>query len=94
MKNNRHLVLNRADEEVGLSQANVEGILGMKVAVSLPSNTAVASATNHGQPIVLSKPDHPVSKGISGLAVKLLGVSEPSAASAPVKRGLFGRKKS
>ena len=29
--NNRHLVLNRADEEVGLSQANVEDILGMKV---------------------------------------------------------------
>ena len=26
--NNRHLVLNRADEEVGLSQANVEEILG------------------------------------------------------------------
>ena len=95
LKNNRHLVLNRADDEVGLSQANVEGILGMKVAVSLPSNTAVASATNHGQPIVLSKPEHPVSKGISGLAVKLLGVSEPaSATSTPAKRGLFGRKKS
>ena len=37
----------------------------MNVAVSLPSATAVASATNHGQPIVLSKPEHPVSRAIS-----------------------------
>ena len=76
VRNNRHLVLNRADEEVGLSRENVEGILNMKVAVSLPSATAVANATNHGQPIVLSKPDHPVSKGITSLAERLLGEHE------------------
>ena len=34
--NNRHLVLNRADEEVGLSQGNVEEILGMKVSIVPP----------------------------------------------------------
>src|ERR1700712_1598654 len=73
--NNRHLVLNRADEEVGLSLANVEEILGMPVEVSLPSSTAVASATNHGRPIVLSKPDHPVSRAIDELARKLAGDS-------------------
>ena len=72
---NRHLVLNRADEEVGLSQANVEDILDMKVSVALPSSTAVANATNHGQPIVLSKPDHPVSKAITSLADQLAGDS-------------------
>ena len=33
VRQNRHLVLNRADEEVGLSRENVEGILNMKVAV-------------------------------------------------------------
>jgi pilus assembly protein CpaE len=91
---NRHLVLNRADEEVGLSQANVEEILGMKVAVALPSSPAVASATNHGQPIVLSKPDHAVSKAIIGLAHRVggEGVGAPKAGE-PAKRGLFGRKK-
>jgi pilus assembly protein CpaE len=94
LKNNRHLVLNRADEEVGLSQANVEGILGMKIATALPSATAVASATNHGQPIVVSKPDHPVSKGIRDLAATLLGQSTQQSTTAPAKRGLFGRKKS
>jgi pilus assembly protein CpaE len=92
--NNRHLVLNRADEEVGLSLANVEDILGMKVAISLPSTTAVASATNHGQPIVLSKPDHAVSKAIHTLARQIGGDSPALKKDAPpVKRGLFGRQK-
>src|SRR6478735_340482 len=92
--NNRHLVLNRADEEVGLSLANVEEILGMKVAISLPSATAVASATNHGQPIVLSKPDHPVSKAINTLA-RQVGRDSPALKkdTPSAKRGLFGRQK-
>ncbi len=90
---NRHLVLNRADEEVGLSQANVEEILGMKVSVALPSSPAVASATNHGQPIVLSKPDHAVSKAITGFATRLVGEPVGAQPAGPAKRGLFGRKK-
>lgn len=91
----RHLVLNRADDEVGLSAKNVESILGMRVDTALPTAVAVANATNHGRPIVLSKPEHPVSKAILGLAAQFTsdspGVSEP-APTAP-KRGLFGRKK-
>ena len=93
VRGNRHLVLNRADEEVGLSRENVEGILNMTVTVSLPSATAVANATNHGHPIVLSKPDHPVSKGICTLAQQLVGDSEHASANGKAKRGLFGRKK-
>ena len=91
--NNRHLVLNRADEEVGLSLANVEEILGMPVEVSLPSSTAVASATNHGRPIVLAKPDHPVSKALDAFALRLAGKAAATSAAAPAKRGLFGRQK-
>jgi pilus assembly protein CpaE len=90
---NRHLVLNRADEEVGLSQGNVEDILGMKVSISLPSSPAVASATNHGQPIVSSKPDHAVAKAITGFAHRLGGEALTAKSAAPAKRGLFGRKK-
>lgn len=93
LKHNRHLVLNRADEEVGLSQGNVESILGMKVAVSLPSATAVASATNHGQPIVQSKPEHPVSRAIIHLAETFVGAAERSGVTEPAKRGLFSRSK-
>ena len=90
VRDHRHLVLNRADDEVGLSIANVEDILSSKVAASLPSSLAVASATNHGDPIVASKPDHPVSLAIAGLARELVGAG-PDLAAAPAKRGLFGR---
>ena len=90
--NNRHLVLNRADEEVGLSQANVESILGMPVAISLPSSPAVASATNHGKPIVMSRPEHAVSKAIEAFAQSFLP-EVATATSRPAKRGLFGRQK-
>lgn len=95
LRDHRHLVLNRADEEVGLSASNVEDILSMKVAASLPSATAVASATNHGQPIVLSKPEHPVSRSITGLARRTAGEirQERSVQEEPAKRGLFGRSK-
>ncbi len=65
----------------------------MKISVSLPSATAVASATNHGQPIVLSKPDHPVSKAISSLAREVVGELVGATPGEPVKRGLFGRSK-
>ena len=91
LRNNRHLVLNRADEEVGLSRGNVEDILAMKVSVSLPSDIAVASATNHGQPIVVSKPDHPVSRAITTLATSLSGDQRPAEGPASTKRGLFAR---
>ena len=77
-----------------LAGATWRSILGMKVSVSLPSSPAVASATNHGQPIVLSKPDHPVSKAINGLARQFVGeaarpprrASPPSAACSGARR--------
>jgi pilus assembly protein CpaE len=91
----RRLLLNRADDEVGLTAKNVESILGMPVGATLPTAVAVANATNHGRPIVLSKPEHPVSKAIQSLAS---AYSPAPAADVPTpgpatKRGLFGRKK-
>ena len=42
----RHLVLNRADDEVGLTAQNVESILRLPLAVAIPSDTAVAMTVN------------------------------------------------
>lgn len=92
----RLLVLNRADEEVGLSPANVESILNMPVTEAMPTAIAVANATNHGRPIILSRPDHPVSKSIRALANRIAGDAvpgrQPVAQDTP-KRGIFGRQK-
>lgn len=90
----RHLVLNRADEEVGLTSSDVEGILGMKVALTLPSATAVASATNHGDPIVHSQPDHPVSRAITGFVPTVAGhLALAADRGSRARRGLFGRRR-
>lgn len=98
----RHLLLNRADDEVGLSPANVETLLKMPVATALPTALAVANATNHGRPIVLSRPDHPVSKALIRLAVSLSGdgkdgTTATKAGGTPIdtesKRRVFGRRR-
>lgn len=99
VQSQRHLLLNRADDEVGLTGQVVEGLLKMKVATALPTALAVATATNNGRPIVQSQPDHPVSKALMALANDLRG-GGPGAASAsslgsqaaePAKRGVFSR---
>jgi pilus assembly protein CpaE len=92
----RYLVLNRADEEVGLTPANVEAILKMGVTVQFPSSMDVANSTNHGRPIVLSKPDHRVSRAIRDLARHLSsteGQPAPVVAAEKKKGGLFGRRR-
>ena len=67
----RHLVLNRADDEVGIGPEKVEQILGMRVTAPIPSSLEVAAATNLGKPIVISNPEHPASLQFRALAREL-----------------------
>jgi pilus assembly protein CpaE len=71
----RHLVLNRADDKVGLTQEKVEATLAMAVAVAIPTSIQVAHATNSGEPIVLAQPKHQVSQAIKKLAGTLLAAA-------------------
>ena len=102
VRGHRHLLLNRADDEVGLSPANVETLLKMHVATALPTALAVANATNHGRPIVLSRPEHPVSKSLVKLAAALSAESKDGKAvdksggtstEAEQTRRVFGRRR-
>lgn len=72
-RDNRHLVLNRADEEVGINADKVEGILGMPVVAEIPSSVEVAAATNAGSPVIMSHPDHQLSVAVRKLASTLAG---------------------
>jgi pilus assembly protein CpaE len=74
-RSQRRLILNRADDKVGLSADKVESTLGMSIAASIPTSAQVASSTNAGEPIVGSLPRHPVSKAIVSLAEDLKGSS-------------------
>ncbi len=72
----RHLVLNRADDAVGLDEAKVEAILGVPIAVPIPTSIDIAAATNAGNPIVVANPDHPASRAFKKLAAGVTGSTE------------------
>jgi pilus assembly protein CpaE len=91
----RHLVLNRADDAVGLDNAKVEAILGVPITVPIPTSTDVAAATNLGTPIVLSNPDHPASQAFRQLAGAMAGddlVLTPAESGQPVGRSDHERR--
>src|SRR3954451_19956019 len=73
-KPRRHLVLNRADDKVGLSADKVEATLDMKIAQAIPTSAEVANATNPGEPIAASHPKHAVSQAFKRLADAVTGV--------------------
>jgi pilus assembly protein CpaE len=104
----RHLLLNRADDEVGISADRVESILGMRPAAKVATSIEVAAATNAGSPIVIKNPRHPTSVAIVALAAELAGqdvaaplspgpVAAPAVAAgqpaAAPARGLFRKRR-
>src|SRR3954449_5343877 len=72
-RDNRHLVLNRADDEVGINADKVEGILGMTVDAQIGSSLEIAAATNAGSPVIVSDPEHQLSSAVRTLASRLAG---------------------
>ena len=86
-KPRRHLVLNRADDKVGLTADKVESTLNMTIAASIPTSSHVAHATNSGEPIISAQPKHAVSQAITRLARSVAGPStEPAPGADPVGR--------
>ncbi|WP_408899097.1 CpaE family protein [Nocardioides sp. R1-1] len=100
-RGHRHLLLNRADEQVGISVEKVESILGMPVSAQVATAVDIAAATNAGTPIVSEKPGHPASLAFTHLAASVTGEPIPApdgtnatAAEQPRARGLFRRGRS
>jgi pilus assembly protein CpaE len=73
-------VLNRANTRVGLTEADAERALQLKVDAALPSDILVAESVNRGVPVVTSAPRSKFAKAIDGLADSLM-----IAASAPAQ---------
>ncbi|HEX7745447.1 MAG TPA: P-loop NTPase [Micromonosporaceae bacterium] len=71
-KESRVVVLNRSDARVGLTGADVDRVLQTPTAAHIPSSRDVPAAINRGVPIVLDKPNHPVSKAIREVALGLI----------------------
>jgi pilus assembly protein CpaE len=69
----RHLLLNRADDKVGLGAEKVESILSMPVSAMIPTSIDIAAATNAGKPIMAANPGHASSVALRALADQLTG---------------------
>lgn len=70
------VVLNRADSKVGISPADVERVLNLKITHMIPSSRLVPEALNSGVPVAISQPKSDVAKSIKELAEKLIGKPE------------------
>ena len=83
----RHLVLNRADSDVGLDPADVDAIVGMPVEVELPSTRSVPLSMNQGAPLITRDPRAPITKRFHEIVGRFAEVE------AERSNGLFGRRR-
>ena len=68
------LVLNRANSDVGISVADVENVLGVKLRTKIPSDgRIVVTSINEGKPFVIYNTQTPIAKQINALALEILG---------------------
>jgi Flp pilus assembly protein, ATPase CpaE len=93
------LVLNKADNRLGMRVENVEANIQHKVALQIANaGHEMTLAVNQGVPLVIAKRDLPTSKDIyalakllsSGLAAKTADAAKKTE-KAPEKTGLFGK---
>jgi len=87
----RHLVLNRSDDKVGLSDRDIEATIGLPVEASVPTSRAVQISINQGSPIVMSDPRSPAGRALVELASHFVDDS-PVVAAAPARTRRFSRK--
>ena len=90
-KPRRRLVLNRADDKVGLTPDKVESTLAMSISSAIPTSSQVAHATNSGEPIISAQPRHPVSQAINKLARSIASSGVSSTPDGPPAPGAHGR---
>ncbi len=97
------LVLNRSQPKVGITAEEVSTTLSMPIIGMVPSSADVPASINRGEPIVLSDPRHPCSRGFAALADVILehdparrhdseSGANPDHAAPVRRRGLFARR--
>jgi pilus assembly protein CpaE len=102
-----YLLLNRAHSRVGISQSDVEAVLGRTPDVFIPSDREIPRTVNEGIPIVVARPQSEPAEAFGRLTDLLMGESAstaqpvpamatvsdtPSAQNSGSRRRLFGRK--
>jgi pilus assembly protein CpaE len=93
------LLLNRAHSRVGISQSDVEAVLGRTPDVFIPSDREIPRTVNEGIPIVVARPQSEPAEAFGRLTDLLAGTAVVAEEPVPVlaadrgsRRRLFGRK--
>lgn len=93
------LLLNRAHSRVGISQSDVEAVLGRTPDVFIPSDREIPRTVNEGIPIVVARPQSEPAEAFGRLTDLLAGATEAAEELVPAlaaergsRRRLFGRK--
>jgi pilus assembly protein CpaE len=71
-RQNRSVVLNRADPKVGLSVADAETAIKMAISAQLPATQDTPASINRGVPLAASDPKHAFSVAIRAFADKAI----------------------
>ncbi|MGI9824296.1 AAA family ATPase [Agromyces sp. Marseille-Q5079] len=71
MPANRHIVVNFADKQSGLTVRDVEHIIGAPVDVEVPRSSAVLLASNRGVPLIHDDVRDPAARGIRSLVMRI-----------------------
>ena len=91
MRDRAELVLNRADESMGMKSEDLERALGQKIRCALHSNGRTAvSAINKGVPLILTHPNSNLGEGIYELAGKLMKNEAPGRKRHSMLAGMTG----
>jgi pilus assembly protein CpaE len=67
----RHLLLNFADRQSGLSVRDVEAVVGLPVNVVVPRSPEVALSANRGVPVLMEKKGGPAAKAMNNVVKRL-----------------------
>ena len=81
------IVLNRADSKVGLTPADVERVMKVKIDALIPSTRLVPISLNQGVPVVVSEPRSDVAKSLYSLAKRLAVPSPVAPSPRPARKG-------
>jgi pilus assembly protein CpaE len=74
-RDSREVVFNRSDSGVGITADDVERTLHAPIAAHVPSSRDVPASINTCTPLMVSSPDHPVSRAIRDFALARLSSS-------------------
>jgi len=84
----RHLVINRVDTGIGLTVADIEGLMGMPAVVRVPRKRTILSAMNQGKALTELNARSEESKAMLELGRKLIAIGQKDAST----RGVGARR--